>query len=240
MAAKKKTSTQSAFVITGAVILVLALLAGGLIYLVASDKGGSKKQHIATVDLVKPLPPPKEPPPPKEKPPEPEAQKKAIEAVPQMAPQSEARAMKGDGKPVADGPLGLEGDGGAGSDGFGLAAKGKGGRDVITLGKGGGAGGFDQGGLLRKYAWYTRLVEKQLNGLVRKRLDENKGWPKSKWEALVYIQIDEGGTISGFKITRPSGFQSVDDAVKECLRTARIGEPLPEGIHTAMNVKISS
>ncbi len=52
--------------------------------------------------------------------------------------------MKGDDKPAAEGPLGLEGEGGAGSDAFGLAARGKaggilppservpGGRSVVT------------------------------------------------------------------------------------------------------------
>jgi len=238
MKAKKKSSSQT-YIVTGIVLLIFVLLAGGILYLVSSDKGGGKKVFIAKVDLVRPNLPDKPPPPPKEKLPEPEVQKKETIVAPDMT-QQQTNSAKGDDKPAADGPLGLDAQGGAGSDGFGLAAR-KGGRDVTTLGTGPRVGGGkDMATLLRQYAPYTRLVEEDVNRIVRKRLEENGGIPKGKLEALAEIVVGDKGDIRQFKIVRPSGNKSMDEAVKESLKFARIREPLPEGCPRAMNIRITS
>ncbi len=135
----KKKASGSGRVATVVVLLFFVLLGGGFAYLIGTDKGGGKKVFIAKVDLVRPNLPDKPPPPPKDKPPEPETQKQQTIVAPQdMAPQQ--AGPKGDDKPAPEGPLGVEGEGGAGSDGFGLVGRGKGGRDVITLGTGFGTG----------------------------------------------------------------------------------------------------
>ncbi len=194
---------------------------------------------IAKIDLVKPTLPDKPPPPPKEKPPEPELQKQAIVTPQDVAPQQ--AGPKGDDKPAPEGPLGVEGEGGAGSDAFGLVGRGKGGRDVITLGTGSGkgGGGADQAGLQRKFGWYTRIVGEELNKLVRKRLEENGGIPKGNAEVEVWIDLDEQGAVKGYRIIRSSGNQAMDEAVK-ALKFARISQPLPKGIYCGMNYKITS
>ena len=191
---------------------------------------------IARVELVKPNLPDKPPPPPKEKLPEPEAQKQTILAPQDIAPQA---GPKGDDKPAPEGPLGVEGEGGAGSDGFGLVGRGKGGRDVITLGTGFGKGGTDQAALQRRFGWYTRIVGDELNKIVRRRLEENGGIPKGALEVEVRIELDEQGAITGCRIIRSSGNPAMDDAVK-ALRSARISQPLPKGIYSGMNYKITS
>jgi TonB family protein len=236
-----KKKSNSMWITGSIVILVFCLLGGVLFYLVSNDKGNGKKTYISKIELVRPNLPDKPPPPPKEKMPEPEAPKQHAMIAPQdMGPQQPA-GPKGDNKPVSEGPLGVEGEGGAGSDGFGLVGRGKGGRDVITLGSGygRGGGGVDQAGLARKYGWYTRIVGDELNKLVRKRLEESGGMPKGAVEVEVRIELDEEGTITGYRIIRSSGNQAMDEALK-ALRYAKISRPLPKGIYSAMNYKITS
>ncbi len=247
---KKKHSSRTGLITTSVVILFFLCLAGGLLYLLKTDKGGGKRVFVAKVDLVKPNLPDKPPPPPKEKPAEPELQKKEAIVAPQNLDQpQEARNMKGDDKPAADGPLGVQGEGGAGSDGFGLVGRGKGGRDITTVGTGpaGTIGGDrDLIGALRKHARYNKLVEDEINKAVKQALSQNGGIPKGKSEAVVQIGMDDKGVVAEYRIARSSGNRSVDEAVRESLKFARISEPppqdIPKGVKglTIMSVKITS
>ena len=234
--AEKKSSSPT-LIITGIVLLMFLFLAGGLVYLLKTDTGGGKKVYIAKVDLVRPNTlTEKPPPPPKEKPPEPEVQKKETMVAPDMTqPQASA---KGDNKPAAEGLLGLDAQGGAGSDAFGLAAR-KGGRDVTTLGTGPRiGGGKDMATLLRQYAPYTRLVEEDVNSIVRRHLEEHGGIPKGRLETLAEVVLDDKGDIEQYRIIRPSGNRAMDEAVKESLQVGRVSQPLPAGCPRAMNIKI--
>ncbi len=227
--ANKRRSSRARFLTTGIVICFFIGLIGYVAYLVSTDKGvGAKKVFIAKVDLVRPDTPPKEPPPPKEKPLEQQETKK-IEPI--AAPQAinQAPGPKADGKAPADGPLGLEGEGGAGSDGFGLAGRGKGGRDVTTIGSGGG-GGYDMNSILRKNAWYNHRVQDEIDKGVRKYLNENGGIPKGKLEAVVKIGMDDVGLVAEHRIVRSSGNSTMDNAIKRYLTQARISEPPPRDI----------
>lgn len=225
---------------TGAVIFVLCLLAGVLVYFVSTDKGGGgKKTFIAKVDLVKPNLPDKPPPSPKEKLPEPEVQKQQQTIV---APQDMMKQAgpKGDDKPAADGPLGVEGEGGAGSDGFGLVGRGKGGRDITTIGGGGSGGGLDQAGLLRRFGRYNQIVQEEISTALRKWLRENGGVPRGKLEAMIQIVFDDSGTITQVKITRSCGNHAVDEAVKRVCSSRRMSEPLPKDMPRTINIRITS
>jgi TonB family protein len=234
-----KKSSGSSFAVTGGVILFFLALAGILVYLVSSDKGGGKKTFIAKVELVRPNID-KPPPPPKEKLPEPEVQKKVFEAV-RMDTQAQAPTAKGDNKPAPEGPLGLEGEGGAGSDAFGLAARGKGGRDVITLGTGpGGPGGLDGAVLARKFAWYTRLIQEELKKTALKRLEESGTFPKGRQTVEVRVVIDDGGTVTECQVTGSSGNRAVDKAVRESLEHAKVSERPPADLPRRMTFKITS
>jgi periplasmic protein TonB len=245
---KKRRSSRTSPITAVAVVFVFLCLGGGLFYLVSNDKGGGKKVFVAKVDLVKPNLPDKPPPPPKEQPPEPEQKKEAIVAPQSVDQPQEARNMKGDDKPAASGPLGVEGEGGAGGDGFGLVGRGKGGRDVTTVGTGPGTvgGDRDRGALMRKHARYNQLVQEEINRAVRKRLDENGGIPKGKVEAVIQIGMDDTGTITDFRIVRLSGNHAVDEAVRKSLGYARVSEPPPQDIPRGakglaiMSIKITS
>jgi protein TonB len=236
----KKKSSKSSMVTSGVVVLVFLFLGGGLFYLVSADKGGGKKVFIAKVDLVKPNLPDKSPPPPKEKPPEPEVQKKETIVAPQnIAQPMESRAMKGDGKTETQGPLGLDAEGGAGSDGFGLAGRKGQGKDIIKLGTGGGGGGFDPSALGRKFAWYTNLAQAELRKLALKSLEENGKFPKGKTEAVVQIAMDERGTITEVKVVGSTGSASLDRTVKESLENVRLSQSPPQDLPRRMTFRIT-
>lgn len=247
MTRKKKKSSQSAL-IACFVVLFFALLGGGVLYLVSTDKSGGRKVFVAKVDLVRPDLPDRPPPPPKERPPEPEVQKKEIVAPQNIDQPQEARNVKGDDKPAAGGPLGVEGEGGAGSDAFGLVGRGKGGRDITTLGTGAATIGGDRDllGEMRRHARYNKLVEDEINKAVRQALGQNGGIPKGKNEAIVQIGMDEGGAVAEYRIVHPSGNPAVDEAVKRYLEYARISEPPPKDIprgakgFTIMSIRITS
>lgn len=245
---QRKRKVPLSVLVFGVVIVLVITFAGlGLLYLVKTDSGrGGKKIFIAKVDLVRPDASPDRPPPePKEKPPEPQVQKRPEIVPPPRDMPSEAGAQaapgpKGDDKPVSEGPLGLEGEGAAGSDAFGLVGRGKGGRDVITLGKGfGKGGGLDRAALQRKYGWYTRIVEDEINRIVRKSLEEGGGMPKGTVEVEVTIELDDQGTITGYRIIRSSGNHAMDEAIKTLL-SAKISQPPPKGIYRGMSYRITS
>src|SRR5574343_1735725 len=101
--------------------VILALTLGGYVVKVIMDfidqKPAKAEKKIQPITLLKPPPPP--PPPPKvEKPPEPEIKEKIKEPDPEPEPEPES---KPDEAPPRD--LGLDADGAAGADGFGLAAR---------------------------------------------------------------------------------------------------------------------
>ena len=231
----KKKKSQSSYVIPVVIVLFFVGIGVGIFYLLAVDKGGGKKVFVAKIDLIKPDR--SEPPPPKEKLPEPEIQQKQdIVTAPVNTPDQPA----GDDKPAADGPLGLEGDGGAGADGFGLAARGKVGRDITTIGTGNGLHIGDQGAILRKYAGYFRLVQEEMKKIAFKHLDEAGKFPKGKLEATVQIVMDDEGVITECRIVRSSGNSAVDKVVKESLRLARISLPPPRDVPRRINVRMTA
>lgn len=236
----KKRSSRSTLITTAIVVTVLGLLASALIYLVRTDRGGGRKAFVAKIDLVKPNATPDKPPPPPKETPQPEETKK-VETM--VAPQDMAQAAgpKGDNKPAAEGPLGVAGEGGAGGDSFGLVGRGKGGRDITTLGTGGGARvGGDQGTILRRYAGYFHLVQEEMKKVAFKRLDDDHLFPKGKLEATVQIVMDESGVITECRIVRSSGNAKIDEAVTASLRYAKISQPPPKEVPRRMNVRMTA
>ncbi len=227
---KKKKSSQRMIWVASSAIAVFFILAGAfLVKILISDNGQKRKRQIQMVTLLKPPPPPKI----KEKPPEPEIKKKE-EVMEQKVDEPEPEEMPdeaSDEAPPGE-DLGLDGDGTAGSDGFGLRAK-KGGRPLI-------GGGQGSKSLLRKYGWYTHILQEEIRKEVRKHLDQNGGIPEGKLTAIVRIVIDGQGVISDYAIVGSSGNHDMDKAVKAALGVARIEEPPPRGMPKALKLKISS
>lgn len=222
--------------------VLLALLGGGgyLAWLVATDKGGAAKAVFQNVTLLKPADvkeKPPEPEPPKEMPKQLEEARQTIEA-PTMA--SEAAAGPRDDGPPAGNDLGVDAEGGSGSDAFGLVGK-KGGRGITTIvGGGGGGGGDGKLSLFGKYGWYTRKIQDEVRAEVKRRLDREGGYPKGKLQTVVRVVVDGKGTVVASSIVTSSGFPKMDDAVIRSLEHLRISEPPPEGMPRGMTLRIAS
>jgi TonB family protein len=227
--AQKKKRGSAKFIWFASAAIAVVLIAGGVMvaFMLISDDEGRRRQVVQMVTLVKPPPPP---PPVKEKPPEPEMKKEEIIEDKKEEPRQE-ETTEADDQPAGD-QLGLDAEGGAGSDSFGLVGK-KGGRALI-------GGDSGEQSLLRKYAWYTAIIQEEIKKRVRKTLDENGGIPKGKLEAVVRLVMDEGGAISEFRIIGSSGNHSMDEAVKEALASARIREAPPRDMPRAMKIKVTS
>jgi periplasmic protein TonB len=216
------------------VLMIIALGAGIYIVKIAmTDTSPRKKNTVATVTLLKP--------PPvviKEKPPEPEpvkeTQKKEDIIDPGQKNESPAPPNADNDNTPAGDKLGLDAEGSAGNDAFGLVGK-KGGRSVLAGGNGMGAIN-----LMGKYAGYTQIVTTAIRKKVMKCLDEEGGIPSGKLQAVVRISVDNDGAVVGFHIIGSSGNNRMDEAVKRTLGSIKISEPPPNGMPRTMDIRITS
>ena len=231
---KRRGDNVSTWVLFGCAGLVVSGIVLFAIKVVTTDVGPKRKNNIANIALLRP------PPPVKEKLPEPEIQKElpkqSVEQVIE-APQNSPQDSPQDNTP-AGAELGVEGEGGAGSDGFGLVGK-KGGRSLIG-GGGSGTGSGSRLSLLAKYGWYTRKIQDEIRAQVKKRLDQDGGFPKGKYLTLVKIKLDPKGAIIEYRIVGPSGNDRMDNAVRETVSVMRMNDSPPEGMPSGMTIKISS
>ncbi len=239
--AKPKQKLQTPYqilMVRGTVGLVFLLIIGFVVKVFMSDDGGHKKAAYQ-VTLIKP-PPPEE----KVKPPEPEPQKETPKEsiqTPTEIPQPQAQDQPADDAPPAGADLGVEGEGGSGSDGFGLVGKGKNykGRD-ITLDGGGSGGGMNRLAMLTKYGWYTNKIQEDIKKQLKKRMDKEGGVPKGKYEITLKILLDPQGTIKKYRIVTSSGNDKLDDALKASLPGLKISQAPPEGMPSLVTLRILS
>lgn len=223
--------------------LLLAVV--GFVALVRTDKELPRERRPVTVTLMRPSAAEI-----KEKPPSPEEEKKPeqppLEKQTFVSPENsslpprEGGNPKGDDKPAAEGPLGVGGEGGAGSDAFGLVGRGRGGREITTIGTGpaGGGIGMDRAAAMRKYGGYYRVLKEELQKGINKRLEGEKDVPKGRLEVLVWLSIEDGGAVGDCRITRSSGSEAMDRAVKEYLNHARMQSP-PQGMPRDVSLRFT-
>ncbi len=237
---RKKKAGNTSWVASAAVALVFLGGIAFVVRLVLSDSGERRKTHIATVMLLKPPPPPDV----KEKPPEPEIRKEALKreeiiAAPEQRAFSSAPGPDSPSDAPGGSDLGVDSEGGSGSDGFGLVGR-KGGRALIGSGPTVGGGAGSRLSLFAKFGWFTRKIQEEVRGLVKKHFEENGGFPKGKHQTTVKIVVDEKGVVVDSRLVRSSGNPKVDDAVLQSLLRMRLSEPPPEGMPRGMTLRIDS
>jgi outer membrane biosynthesis protein TonB len=168
----------------------------------------------------------------KEKEPEPEVEKEEEIIEQEMEEEPEPMEETASDEPPPGQDLGLDADGTAGSDGFGLKAK-KGARSII-------GGKYSETSLLKKYAWYTRIIQEELRKKVNNYMEGNGGIPDGDLNAVVQITLDDNGNILDFDITTSSGNAEMDAAVEASLGMAQISESPPEDMPKTLKLKISA
>ena len=229
---KKKKVDVKGMLAIGVICTLLVAGVGMLLKIMLSDSGPMQKTRISTVTLLKPPPPPEQ----KDKLPEPEVKKEQPQKIetPVETPQNTPQNDQPPDNTPAGSDLGVDAAGGAGSDGFGLVGR-KGGRSII-----GGKDGMNRIALLTKYGWYTKKVQDEIWGKVKKFLDDNGGIPKGKHKSTVWLQLDSRGTVVQFRIVNPSGNEKIDKAIGKALVGIQVSEPPPEGMPSTMTVRVSS
>ena len=180
-----------------------------------NEKPTKSEKKIQPITLLKPPPPP--PPPPKvETPPPPEVKQQIDEPQPEPEPSPDTP----DEAPAHD--LGLDAEGSAGSDAFGLAAR-KGGSGLF--------GGGDP------YAHYGARIKNEIATLLSSH-DELR---RKSYTAIVKIWLKSDGTVDRIELSKGSNDVAIDEILTRVLdKYKSAGEPLPPGIKLPIKFKISS
>lgn len=204
--------------------VVIAGVMAGVVLMVMKflSTPSGKAPGISQIALVNQPPPP--PPKPPEKPPEPP---KIKEEVKIDQPKEEAKPVDQkapDDKPASDKPLGVDAEGGAGSDGFGLAGN-KGGRDFLTTGTGGGGG-----------AYYTGLVQRAFF----EALSRNRKVLKDEYRVVVKVWLGDDGRVTKADIVTGSGNTQTDELIQLTLLDMAPLKDVPPAAMRPIQLRLSN
>lgn len=172
------------------------------------------KKVVQEIHVIRPPPPPPETPPP---PPPPE------EKVDVHEPEQQPDPTPSNDPPPSQ-QLGLDAEGGAGGDGFGLVGN-KGGRDLLASGGG------------NAFTWYAGLIKTE----ILDRLQDDKDVRKGSYSAKVDIWLRQDGTIERIRLAQSSGDKVRDKAIEADLaQITRISQAPPVGMPQPIKLRIDS
>ncbi len=170
------------------------------------------KKLVQEIKVIRPPPPEELPPPP---PPPPE------EKVDLDEPQPEPDPVANNEPPPGD--LGLDADGTAGSDGFGLLGR-RGGRDL--LGTGGSA-----------FTWYAGL----LKGEILDELQRVKSARSGAYSVSVKVWVRSDGSVERIRLAQSTGDRERDRDIESALaRISRISQGPPADMPQPVSLRIVS
>ena len=174
---------------------------------------GTPQKVVQEIHLIRPPPPPPDLPPPPP-PPEEEVEVRAPEQKPDPTPSNE---------PPPGEQLGLDAEGTAGGDAFGLLGN-KGGRDL--LGQGGSA-----------YVWYAGLVKTQ----ILEQLNTEKQARHGEYSLMVRVWVRNDGSIDRVRVVGSSGNRERDEAIEQALsRMGRLSQAPPADMPEPISLRIVS
>jgi periplasmic protein TonB len=172
------------------------------------------KKVVQEIHVIRPPPPPPDVPPPPPPPPE--------EKVDVPDPQQEPDPTPSNEPPPSE-QLGLDAEGSAGGDAFGLLGH-KGGRDLLA--SGGSA-----------YAWYAGLLKNE----IVEQLGNEKQARGAEYSIILRVWVKDDGTIERVKITQSSGNRDRDRAIEAALgRISRISQAPPADMPQPISLRIVS
>jgi protein TonB len=214
MTAKRKQ--RRAIRIFAGSVIALVLIVGfvSFVHRMLLAKSSKPGRQVQIVQIIRPPPPP---PPDQPPPPPPE---KAEQPLPKDQPEPTPK----DDEQAPPAPLGLDADGSAGGDAFGLAAR-KGGSDLL-----GGNG-------TSAFAWYTN----RLKDAVMERLSADSRIGSKKFSVSVRVWIDADGRIKEVKLASTTGNRELDQRIEAALNSlARLSDAPPLEMPQPVNLKIVS
>jgi protein TonB len=201
--------------ITAGVLALMALIGFALRELVG-DSGPPKKHVVHNIALLRPPPPP--PPKPKERPPEPEIKKEEVK-VEQPKPDAPEQAEAPPGE-----QLGVDAEGGAGSDGFGLVGN-KGGRDLLSPSS------------RAAFALYTRHLQR----VMQDELAKHRKLKSVDYRVVVRLWLTDSGAVRRVELAGSSGRGEVDAALREAIaEMAELREPPPQNMPQPLTLRITN
>jgi periplasmic protein TonB len=172
------------------------------------------KKVVQEIHLVRPPPPPPDLPPPPPPPPEEKVNVPDPQDKPDPTPSNE---------PPPGEQLGLDAEGSAGGDAFGLVGN-KGGRDLV--GSGGSA-----------FAWYAGLLKNE----ILDKLGPEKRSRAGSYSVDVRIWVRDDGTIDRVRLVQSSGDRERDREIETALnRITRLSQAPPAGMPEPISLRIVS
>ena len=130
-----------------------------------------------------------------------------------------------DEKPASDKPLGVDAEGTAGSDGFGLAAN-KGGRDILSTGTGTGSGA----------AYYTGLLQRSFF----EAMSRNRKVLKDEFRVVVRVWFTDDGKVTKADIVTGSGNAATDDLIRVTLLDMNPLKDVPPSAMRPIQLRLSN
>lgn len=178
-------------------ILIIAISAGLIwfINVMLAKPVETPKKTVQEIKVIRPPPPPPEveeepPPPPEEE--EVEVPDPIEENIPDLP----------DAEPPPGEQLGLDAEGGAGGDAFGLLGK-KGGRSLISGGSG------------SRFAWYSNIVKSD----ILDSLYEDEKLRTISYRVKCDIWLNRSGGIRKFNLLNSTGDAEIDMRIKDILNS---------------------
>jgi protein TonB len=195
-----------------AVLLVVAFVA--FVRTILASKTTKSTRQIQVVQIIQPPPPP--PPPPEQPPPPPP--EKVQEALPKDEPEPKPEEQQ----QAPAQPLGIDAEGTAGGDAFGLAAR-AGGSDLI-----GGTGNAP-------FAWYTNRMRDE----IKDRLAAAPCTKSAKGSLSTRIALAADGRVKQIKLTTSTGNAQLDGCVDKVLQTiTSVGDAPPPGMPESVSLRV--
>lgn len=193
------------------------LLIVGFIWFVRTmmaNKSAKPGRQVQVVQVIRPPPPP-----PPDQPPPPPPEKTDV-----PLPKDEPEPAPDNQPAPADQPLGLDAEGAAGGDAFGLAAR-RGGSDLV-----GGTGSAP-------FAWYTNRI----TDAIRERLASVACAKSAKGSLSIHVLMQADGKIKQIQLATTTGNSGVDHCIDSALTSMPpMSDPLPPGMPEQVNLKIVS
>lgn len=212
------------------VVLGLMVLVGLIAAVIRSFLQQSGKPVRPSVQQIAILRPPPPPPPPKveQKPPPPEMKKEEVKIPePEKAPQPDQARDE----PEAGKDLGVDAAGGPGGDGFGLVGR-KGGRDLLSIGGGGGKSADRQ-----RFAFYSGRIQQHF----QEQLAREDKLRSRDYRVVVKVWLSADGRVQRAELVDGTGHADTDEVLRAVLgRMPALAEAPPEAMPQPVRLRITS